>query len=191
MNNAFWNLPPDMRMDILKIIIPTTERLLFQESFPRENSWGNIPQFPEDKLSDLEYLAGIYGSRLELREDSNSGFDPKGPKPLIYLGINKPMLLRDIVTSMSHELAHALQYKLYGNATYCIPNYTKLLSVQLEFELEACRLSYYVYKAHFARILPRLYHSTFMVYRSRENQRFLLDNWAPDLVDDLGLFPEE
>jgi len=198
---TLWDLHPDMRMDILKRMIVTIKEPILRDYTQKKYAHvAGLGFFPLIWKNDLERLCDVYDCDFKFITDDNDelsegagGFHTeRGKRPLIYINADyrkpgPPVTTHYMITTISHELGHAIQYKLYGHPAYHIPGYGRLLSAQWAFELEACRLSYYIYKAYFTEVISDIHPNRFRSYRSKADKLFLLESWGPSLKDDMGI----
>jgi len=201
---TLWDLHPDVRMDILKRQIAAPPGWILRDySAEQKGPWKGTPgfgSFPLKWIHDAEQLCAFHGCQFKLLP-SKTNFDwgsfhagskrANDPRRItIYVGDDAQgdrfLPSTTFASTLSHELAHAIQWNVYGHPRTHIPGYRKLLSANLAFEQEACRLAFFIWKKLMSDRVPGLNTSSFRSYDKLANQLFLLQTDSK-LVDDLGL----
>jgi len=193
---TLWDVDPKLRMDIMRGMILDISPVF--RPYPEKPKQTRLPtgeSIPTIYYNDIVRICDLYGCDFKfvaLPPESPVGgsYTAATPssRPLIQIEIASIPLYYWFIPTLAHELSHAIQYQLYRDVWTQIPGYSEKLSVQLAFEWEACRLSYYVYKAHFYDPQNPIPHPTFRVYRSRDSHQGLIDNFRNHgyvLEDDL------
>jgi hypothetical protein len=199
-------------MDILKRQIAAPPGWMLRDySAEQKGSWKGTPGFggfPLKWIHDAEKLCAFHNCKFQLLLSQTYPYDwgsfhagskrPNDPRRItIYVGkfqgkqedqTQKDCFIssKTFVSILAHELAHAIQWNVYGHPRTHISGYRKLLSANLAFEQEACRLAFFIWKKLMSDRVPGLTTSFFRSYDKLANQLFLLQTDSK-LVDDLGL----
>jgi hypothetical protein len=161
-----WKHPKDKRLqDMRKLILPAPSGLVLD--FP-------IPHTTYTQICSI-YECG-FGLNTGVYESYYENFNESFKGPAIFLG--ESYTDKNSLEMFCHELAHRIQHIYYGNEQEQIPNFGTNAQTMLGYELEACRLSYFVYKQYFATAI-KLHHAGFRLYRRTAHYlQFVKDNWG-------------
>jgi len=181
---------------------------------PKTGNWKEVPNagcFPLKRFNDAKRLCAWWGCEFEFRFPPpgapygggfRSGDGPgvkKGPAlndlpaipRLIWIDVpadqdgTRFLSHRTFVTTLAHEIAHAVQWRFYGHPGEHLAGYGRRLSAQVAFEQEACRLAFHVWKELLiCDKCDDLTPKDFDDYRTRRSHKYILKNW-PGMVDDL------
>lgn len=195
-----WDLPPNIRFQALRRLIRPLKKPILR---PYKEPWASVPNlkpFPLIWLNDIKCLCQVYNCDFEFKNHTwtNGGcfcHESSTGRPMIQLYIGgrdskpTPPTSYDICTILTHELAHAIQHILYGNALESIKNFKTKLSVHLAYEQEACHLAYYIYKEYFTDLTPNIHYNSFKTYHNKKAICLLLMAWKAlqGMEDDIGI----
>jgi predicted transcriptional regulator len=120
--------------------------------------------WPLKWVNDVKRIAKLYGiNHVNISEKFKSNYyDP--PRKTICIKIDRLMEDAELFQIFSHELAHRIQD---------IVDRDRLSVMDAEdYEREAERLAYFIYKEYFARILP-IHHAAFSYGRSDRDKEYI------------------
>ena len=167
------SLPRNERIRLLKLTIIDVPNL-----FSSQPSGDKVPSV---WVTSMKHLCEIYNCQFKylLEPIKSNGICLPGTSyyksgtrpPIVELGWypKRKDQMEDWIITFFHELGHRLQHIFYGGRL-ALNNYKQAL----DYEKEACRLSYFLYKAYATKALPSLpYHRSFSDYNSQASQEFL------------------
>lgn len=201
-----WDLSKELRVEIMSRLLWPLDFYPLARKVGTKGTLRNSRMVPKTRIpliwkNDFTKIAKLYGCRFEFQygvetseysAESNLLKENAKNTPLISIGLGDPdnkgnyfVSFAEIIELFCHELSHRIQHLFYGNDSDQIQDFGKKLSIQLEYEQEACNLAYSVYLGYFKHV-QKIGKQVFRCYWRKDMKQMLAESW-PDAEDDIGI----